>query len=127
MAKINPLLQGNAITKNLTPAQEEWLNCVIASMKQKINTKLEPDNNPRTPLEKALADDHALKHMDFYYNGAMQEAQFMELGSSQMPNFYSLWVARRAELSRGPPLPKEQAPAEISAITRGEIPEGTQS
>ncbi|OAV88867.1 hypothetical protein PTTG_09211 [Puccinia triticina 1-1 BBBD Race 1] len=124
MAEINPLLQGSAITKNLTPAQEEWLNGVIASMKQKINTQLEPDNNPRTPLEKALADDHALNHMDFYYNGAMQEARFMELGSSQMPNFYSLWVALQRA---GPPLPKEQAPAYILSITRDEIPEGTQS
>ncbi|KAI7946018.1 hypothetical protein MJO29_012406 [Puccinia striiformis f. sp. tritici] len=116
--------RSSAVSKNLTVAQQEWLDGVIACMKEQIRTELEPDNDPRTPLEKVLADDHALQNMHYYYDGVMQEAQFMQLGSSQMPNFYALWVARRAELGRGPPLTKEQTTAYNSAIATGEIPAG---
>ncbi|KAI7961276.1 hypothetical protein MJO28_001765 [Puccinia striiformis f. sp. tritici] len=113
--------QGNAVSKNLTVAQKQWLDGVIACMKQQINTELEPDNDARTPLEKVIADDHALKNMHYRYDGVMQEAEFMQLGSSQMPDFYALWVARRAELGRGPPLKKEQTTAYELAIATGEI------
>ncbi|KNE94546.1 hypothetical protein PSTG_12096 [Puccinia striiformis f. sp. tritici PST-78] len=116
--------QGSAAPKNLTIAQKEWLDRVIACMKKQIDTELEPDNDTRTPLEKVLADDRALKNIHYYYDGVMQEAQFMQLGSSQMPNFYALWVARRAELGRGPPLMKEQTTVFNSAIATGEIPAG---
>ncbi|KAI7940957.1 hypothetical protein MJO28_013242 [Puccinia striiformis f. sp. tritici] len=116
--------QGSAAPKNLTIAQKEWLDRVIACMKKQIDTELEPDNDARTPLEKVLADDRALKNIHYYYDGVMQEAQFMQLGSSQMPNFYALWVARRAELGRGPPLMKEQTTVFNSAIATGEIPAG---
>ncbi|KAI9621561.1 hypothetical protein KEM48_007694 [Puccinia striiformis f. sp. tritici PST-130] len=126
MANINRLPPDGAGPKNLTLTQREWLDGVIACMKKQINTELESDNDTRTPLEKALADDHALNNMHYYYDGAMQEAHFMQLGKSQMPNFYSLWVARRAELGRGPPLKKEQTTAYNSAIATGEIPAGHQ-
>ncbi|POV95702.1 hypothetical protein PSHT_15510 [Puccinia striiformis] len=145
MAHTTSSSKGSAVSKNLTVAQQEWLDGVIACMKEQIRTELEPDNDPRTPLEKVLADDHALQNMHYYYDGVMQEAQFMQLGSSQMPNFYALWVARRAELGRGeyfsptcapgpctthqcfqtgPPLTKEQTTAYNSAIATGEIPAG---
>ncbi|POW09074.1 hypothetical protein PSHT_09313 [Puccinia striiformis] len=93
--------QGNAVSKNLTVAQKQWLD--------------------GDPLEKVIADDHALKNMHYRYDGVMQEAEFMQLGSSQMPDFYALWVARRAELGRGPPLKKEQTTAYELAIATGEI------
>ncbi|KAI7947921.1 hypothetical protein MJO28_009829 [Puccinia striiformis f. sp. tritici] len=124
MAHTTSSSKGSAVSKNLTVAQQEWLDGVIACMKEQIRTELKPDNDPRTPLEKVLADDHALQNMHYYYDGVMQEAQFMQLGSSQMPNFYALWVARRAELGRGPPLTKEQTTAYNSAIATGEIPAG---
>jgi Asp-tRNA(Asn)/Glu-tRNA(Gln) amidotransferase A subunit family amidase len=87
--------QGRPAAKNLTVSQQQWLAGVIASMKDKINTELEPNHDARAPLEKVLADDCAPKHMHHWYDGVMQ------LGSSQMPNFHALWVARRAELGRG--------------------------
>ena len=96
-----PAPQGSAVSKILTVAQKAWLDGVVASMQNRINTELEPAHDSRTPLDKVLADDQVLKSMHYYYDGVMQEAKFMQLGSSQMPNFYALWVARRAELGRG--------------------------
>ncbi|KAI9606215.1 hypothetical protein H4Q26_004590 [Puccinia striiformis f. sp. tritici PST-130] len=100
MAHTTSSSKGSAVSKNLTVAQQEWLDGVIACMKEQIRTELEPDNDPRTPLEKVLADDHALQNMHYYYD------------------------ARRAELGRGPPLTKEQTTAYNSAIATGEIPAG---
>ncbi|KAI7942065.1 hypothetical protein MJO28_012092 [Puccinia striiformis f. sp. tritici] len=116
MAQLNPSLQGSSVPKKLTPSQKQWLESVTASMKEKINTQLEPVNDTRTPLQKALSDDHFLKLMNTYYDGVMQEGQFMQLARSQMPNFYALWVARRAELGRGPPLKKEHNTAFTSSL-----------
>ncbi|KAA1124604.1 hypothetical protein PGTUg99_021684 [Puccinia graminis f. sp. tritici] len=116
--------QGRPVAKNLTVAQQQWLAGVIASMKDKINTDLEPNHDARTPLEKVLADDRALKHMHLWYDGVMREAECMQLGSSQMPNFHALWVARRAELGRAPPVPKEQTSAYKLAIAKRQITAG---
>ena len=96
-----PAPQGSAVSKILTVAQKAWLDGVVASMQNRINMELDPAHDSRTPLDKVLADDQVLKSMHYYYDGVMQEAKFMQLGSSQMPNFYALWVARRAELGRG--------------------------
>jgi len=87
--------------KILTPAQQAWLDGVIYSMKNTINTTVEPIEDLRTPLQKALDDDHFLRDMHYLYNGAMAEARFLKLSKSQMPDIYSLWVARRAKLGRG--------------------------
>ncbi|KAI7950414.1 hypothetical protein MJO29_009088 [Puccinia striiformis f. sp. tritici] len=124
MAHTTQSPEDSAVSKILTVAQKEWLDGVIACMKRQIDTELKPDNDARTPLEKALANDHALKNMHYYYDGVMQEARFMQLGSSQMPNFYALWVARRAVLGRGPPVMKEQTTVFNLAIATGEIPAG---
>ncbi|OAV99582.1 hypothetical protein PTTG_05170 [Puccinia triticina 1-1 BBBD Race 1] len=102
--------------------QKQWLYSVIESMKSKINTEFEPDNNSRTPLQKALDEDHVLRHINTYYNGARQEALSMGLIGDQIPNLYSLWVARRPKLDRGMPIIKEQNIAYCLAIHRGEIP-----
>ena len=39
--------------------------------------------------------------MHCLYYGAMAEAQSLKLSKSQMPDIYSIWVARRATLGRG--------------------------
>ncbi|OAV88060.1 hypothetical protein PTTG_29166 [Puccinia triticina 1-1 BBBD Race 1] len=112
-----------AFIKHLTQSQKQWLYSVIESMKSKINTEFEPDNDSRTPLQKALDDDHVLRHINTYYNGARQEALSMGLIGDQIPNLYSLWVARRAKLGRaGIPVIKEKNIAYCLAIHRGEIP-----
>ncbi|POW00144.1 hypothetical protein PSTT_13339 [Puccinia striiformis] len=127
MAHTTSSSKGSAVSKNLTVAQQEWLDGVIACMKEQIRTELEPDNDPRTPLEKVLADDHALQNMHYYYDGVMQEAQFMQLGSSQMPNFYALWVARRAELGRGPPLRRNKPQHTIRPLQQVKSPPATKN
>ncbi|POW16453.1 hypothetical protein PSTT_01236 [Puccinia striiformis] len=115
MAQLNPSLQGSSVPKKLTPSQKQWLESVTASMKEKINTQLEPVNDTRTPF-KRLFPTIISELLNTYYDGVMQEGQFMQLARSQMPNFYALWVARRAELGRGPPLKKEHNTAFTSSL-----------
>ena len=101
MSQSNSSALANYAPKRLTPSQQQWLDGIIASMKNTINTDFEPVHDHRTPLEKALADDHHLANIDIYYDGARHEALAMHFADGQFPDFYSLWVARRAELGRG--------------------------
>ncbi|KNZ60566.1 uncharacterized protein VP01_15369g1, partial [Puccinia sorghi] len=72
-------------------AQQECLDSVLASMRNMINTKLEPVPDGRTDLQKALDDDYYLNHINIYYNGVMEEARFLKLPQSEMPDIYALW------------------------------------
>ncbi|KNZ50363.1 uncharacterized protein VP01_4465g1 [Puccinia sorghi] len=110
----------NIAPKILTPAQQAWLDIVIQSMNNTIN-KHEPLEETRLPLQKASDYDCLLAMMNYSSFGTMREAQAMQWSKGQMPDFYGLWVARRAAMGRGPPTKKYLNPVWQDALARGEI------
>ncbi|KNZ48890.1 uncharacterized protein VP01_5343g2, partial [Puccinia sorghi] len=101
MSQSNSSAQAYDLPKFLTPHQQQWLDGVIGSMKKMINTQFAPVNDLRTLLQNALADDDHLTNIDIYYNSDSHKTSYMLLDKGQFPDFYSLWVARRADLRRG--------------------------
>ena len=88
------------IDKDLTPAQQSWLDGIVSSMMNTIENELEPIHDTRSKRQQIIESNHYLINQHLIFNGALREAKKIGIPKHQFPEFIQLWTTYWAQFGK---------------------------